>query len=270
MNLFSSRLVLRPRLLTEVLDLAAPFALACGRPLAFTALLVLGPLGALAAGLRLGLGWSWLALWAVMIPLGVLAQGAFTIVLGEAMFNPPEAVRVGSLLRRYLGRLPLLVALHLTRLGALLACLTVVLPVVIEGPRWLFVGEAALLEQAGLGQAVARSRALTRDRLGFSLVLAVALLALPAVTMMLAEQIGNSVLGAVMQLGQPLGVLADDGGSGLAVAGMLLGLPLAASARFLGYIDLRTRREGWDIQLRFTAWQQRAAEHAAERAQGAA
>jgi hypothetical protein len=26
-----------------------------------------------------------------------------------------------------------------------------------------------------------------------------------------------------------------------------------ASASFLGYIDMRTRKEGWDIQLRFVA-----------------
>ena len=41
------------------------------------------------------------------------------------------------------------------------------------------------------------------------------------------------------------------GGSGFAVAGALLAVPVAAAARFLGYIDLRTRKEGWDIQLRF-------------------
>ena len=35
--------------------------------------------------------------------------------------------------------------------------------------------------------------------------------------------------------------------------GALLCIPVAAAMRFLYYIDLRTRKEGWDIQLRFVA-----------------
>ena len=46
---------------------------------------------------------------------------------------------------------------------------------------------------------------------------------------------------------------SSDGGSGFAVLGALLAVPMAAAMRFLGYIDLRTRKEGWDIQLRFVA-----------------
>jgi hypothetical protein len=47
--------------------------------------------------------------------------------------------------------------------------------------------------------------------------------------------------------------LWSDGGSAYAVAGALLSAPFVASASFLGYIDLRTRKEGWDIQLRLAA-----------------
>ena len=57
----------------------------------------------------------------------------------------------------------------------------------------------------------------------------------------------------VLQLGHPTGSLWNDGGSGFAVLGALLAVPLGAAMRFLGYIDLRTRKEGWDIQLRFVA-----------------
>jgi hypothetical protein len=31
-----------------------------------------------------------------------------------------------------------------------------------------------------------------------------------------------------------------------------LAVPFLATARFLAYIDGRTRREAWDVQLRFT------------------
>ena len=63
----------------------------------------------------------------------------------------------------------------------------------------------------------------------------------------------NAVVGFVLQLGHPTGELFSDGGSGFAVLGALLAVPLAAAVRFLGYVDLRTRKEGWDIQLRFVA-----------------
>ena len=35
------------------------------------------------------------------------------------------------------------------------------------------------------------------------------------------------------------------------IAGLLLSAPLVATLRFLAYIDNRTRREGWDVQVRF-------------------
>ena len=40
---------------------------------------------------------------------------------------------------------------------------------------------------------------------------------------------------------------------GLDSAGALLSAPFVAAAGFLAYIDMRTRKEGWDIQLRFMA-----------------
>ena len=35
--------------------------------------------------------------------------------------------------------------------------------------------------------------------------------------------------------------------------GLHLSIPLVATTRFLAYIDNRTRRDGWDIQVRFLA-----------------
>ena len=65
--------------------------------------------------------------------------------------------------------------------------------------------------------------------------------------------------GERMQLGRPVGSLFDNGGSTYALLGYFLSVPYVASARFLGYVDSRTRREGWDIQVRFAALLQRAA-----------
>ena len=70
---------------------------------------------------------------------------------------------------------------------------------------------------------------------------------------MAADLLGNTLVDLVFEMGRPAGSLWSDGGSGYAVAGALLSSPFVASASFLGYIDQRTRKEGWDIQLRFMA-----------------
>ena len=57
MNLLAARIALRPRPLSDVLDLALPFCVANRRPLAVIALATLGPVAAFAAYLRLRAGW---------------------------------------------------------------------------------------------------------------------------------------------------------------------------------------------------------------------
>ena len=257
MNLFSARLVLRPRLLTEVLDLAAPFCVANAGLLGRLSLTTLLPIAAIAAGARLGLRWSWGEVWLLLIPLCVLAEAVFTLALGEALFRPPAEIRAAAVVGKFVRRLPLLVFMQMLRLVVVLGCASVLVPLPLEGPRWLFIGEALLLEESSARECIRRSRALARDRLGFCLGLSVALLVLPAAMVMLAELMGGAVVGFVFQLGQPLGAVGDDGGSAFAVLGLLLSAPLAACLRFLGYIDLRTRKEGWDIQLRFASWAER-------------
>jgi hypothetical protein len=113
--------------------------------------------------------------------------------------------------------------------------------------------EALLLENATLGKALERSRALARNRHFSCLGLWLATLTLPAFGAIAMDVIGNSVVDFVLQMGRPTGELFEHGGSGFAVLGALLCVPAAAAMRFLYYIDLRTRKEGWDIQLRFVA-----------------
>jgi hypothetical protein len=256
-NLFAARVVLRPRALTEVLDLSAPFCLHNARLIGRLSLGALVPLVALAAGLRLGLRWSWLAVWAALLPASWLVEGVFTVGLGEALFRDPAAVTGRAVAGRFLRAVPALVAVHAARLVVLGGGALLVLPLFFELPRWLFPVEAVLLENARAGAAVTRSRALGRRRTAFCLGLALALGALPVLAAMLADVLGRSLFEFVFQLGRPAGSLFDDGGSGFAVLGLLLSVPLSAAMRFLGYIDLRTRSEGWDIQLRFAAWAER-------------
>ena len=57
----------------------------------------------------------------------------------------------------------------------------------------------------------------------------------------------------VLQVGKPFGSLIDEGGSASSLLGLFLAVPYWATARFLLYVDLRTRRDGWDVQVRFMA-----------------
>ncbi len=256
MNLFSARVALRPRSLTEVLDLAVPLCAQNRRLLGKLSLLTLLPLAAAAALLRIGRGWVWLQLWALLLPAAFLLQGLFTVAFGEALFRPSEQIRTGAVLARFLRRLPAFVTGQLVRWLLLLLSASIIFPLILVAPGWLFVTEVLLLEASPLTAASRRSRALAAEQWGSSFGLWLATLTLPLLTAVLAELLGGMLVREVLQLGQPLGNLWHDGGSGFAVLGLLVGTPCAAAARFLGYINVRTRSEGWDIQLRFVSWSQ--------------
>lgn len=253
MNLLASRVVLRQRSLADILDLAIPFCLMNKRPLGALLVIVLGPIAALAAYLRISQQWQWANVWLMIGCLAFLFQAAFTVALGELLFQEPRNARVGVFVRRFLRRLPACLVAFVVR-GAVLAAsaILIVMPFFLAPPS-MFITEAVMLENATLGKALARSRALARNRLFGCLGLWLATLTLPALGAIALDVIGNTVIGWVLQLGNPAGDLFEHGGSGFAVAGALLCIPIAAAMRFLCYVDLRTRKEGWDIQLRFVA-----------------
>lgn len=253
MNLLAARVVLRPRTLADVLDLALPLCIANRRLLIALAAGALGPIAGLAAWLRLHHHWGWGPLWCLVLGIAFLVEGLFTVAFGELLFREPGEVRAGSVARAFAARLPSHLVVVIGRQLAVIASAMLVFAPFILAPSTIFVGEAQLLERSSPGTAWSRSRALARNRASFCLGLWLATLALPALGAFVGDQIGNAVLGFLLQLGRPTGDLFDGGGSGFAVAGALLAVPVAAAARFLGYIDLRTRKEGWDIQLRFTA-----------------
>jgi hypothetical protein len=253
-NLLAARVVLRQRSLADSLDIALPFCLANKRPLGVLALVILGPIAALLAYLRLARHWSWVAVWFLCAGVSLLVEGAFTVALGELLFKPPAEARVRTFVARFLRRFPAL--LFATLAWGLLVALTVF----IMAPTSLFVPEALLLEGAGFGRALARSRALARNRVGFCLGVWLAAALLPALGAASIDLLCNSVTSFVLQLGYPTGELFSDGGSGFAVFGALLAVPVVAAVRFLGYVDLRTRKEGWDIQLRFVALAEQSAQ----------
>ena len=130
----------------------------------------------------------------------------------------------------------------------------VVATLLILARNTIFIPEAMLLEGASFGKALARSRALARNRGGVCFAIWLVRLFLPAFgAIALDLLLQRGVSATCCSSGTPPERCATDGGSGFAVLGALLAVPLGAAMRFLGYIDLRTRKEGWDIQLRFVA-----------------
>jgi hypothetical protein len=140
----------------------------------------------------------------------------------------------------------------LLALGAVAGFL--VFPLFWVWTRVAFVHEASLLEQAAAGESLKRAARFVAARGASTLGLVFCLVLSHAGFIAIAELLGNTaVVEFVLQLGQPLGSLADDGGSAFALAGFFLSIPYVATARFLAYIDQRTRLDGWDIQLRCMA-----------------
>jgi hypothetical protein len=253
MNLKSARVVLRIRRATDILDLAAPFCLGGWRVLLpLTALFGL-PAFALCLGARELLAWSWPSVWLLAVALGGVCHAPFTVTCGELLFHHPRDVRLRSILAQLIRRLPAYLATYvISRLIQIVAGLTIML-LPFSTSLLLVVHEAALLEGAGPFSAIGRSRQAVRGQGLSALGIAVALAVLPIAGVLAAEVTGNALVATVLQLGEPFGTLWERGGTPYALAGFFLTIPLSAAARFLKYIDLRTRKEGWDIQLRFMA-----------------
>jgi hypothetical protein len=248
-NLTRTNVVLRPRAIGEVLDLACMVCVSgtLALYLKLAALLLL-PVYAGCLALRYALDWPWLAVWAVAIVYTTIIQGAFTVAAGRYLFAETLTLReVLSTFRRRLGAY--LGALFISRLY--LAVTIFVLPLVWM--RLLFVHEASLLEMAGANTAVKRSsRFVYGDGArAFQMLLVLVLAQLGFVVV--AELLGDGIVDTVLQLGQPFEVLWKNGGSAYALLGFFASIPFFATARFLLYIDRRTRIDGWDIQLRFMA-----------------
>jgi hypothetical protein len=259
MNWLAARVRLRVRTFFEVLDLGFIFVSANHRTYLRLAAWLLLPAFALCAGAQ-ALHLPWPLLWLLAITLGKVVEGAFIVAAGQLLFSenvPPKAVMAafGQRFFPYLGA---------SLQSALLLAVTglVVLPLPFMAAMMLFNGEFCLLERASPNEGRARGARLTKGYSGRAFALAAAIAAGRLGFVLVAELLGQGLVATVLQLGRPIGELFEDGGSSYALAGYFAAIPWLAAIRFIGYIDLRTRQEGWDIQLRFSALLQHAAEAA--------
>lgn len=258
MQIDAARVVLRPRSLSEILDLALRF---CSEPAAKLyvklGLMTLLPAWLLTLAARWALGWEWLAVWALALALVTPIQGVFTVAVGQMMFA--EEIRVRAVMKQFLRRFPAYFgALLISRLAIALGCLGffLVIPPLWMWGRTTYVHEACLLEQAGPTDAMQRAaRMIAGNILGSTGLLLLLSLAAFGFVCVSEALLNYGLLKFVLQVGMPFDAIIEDGGSAAGLFGLFLVVPYWATARFLAYIDLRTRRDGWDIQLRFMAMQ---------------
>jgi hypothetical protein len=264
-NLDAARIVLRPRSISELFDLglrvmSGPAAKLFSKLGALTLVPALG----LCVAARYALAWPWVWVWMLALALVTPLQGLFTIAISRLMFA--DEVTVGEVLRQYLRRLPAyLGALLVTRV--LIALMSTAFFLIVP-PFWMwgrsaYVHEACLLEQAGPIDAVRRAgRMVSGQVTGTIGLLLLTSLATLAFVLIGESLLNDGLLKFVLQLGRPLGALFEAGGSVPALIGLMFAVPYWATVRFLAYIDTRTRRDGWDVQLRFMAIASRAAQAA--------
>ncbi len=259
MNVEKANVEIRKRGLLEVTDLAFRCVFGLGGMLYLKLFVVYAlpcVLALWAAQRWLEIGWLSIWCWAAVLASGV--QGIFTVAAGRLMFE--REVTFGAVTRQFFSRLGGYIgALIISRLlMALSGLIIIALPIVWV--RMAHVHEASLLEGARAGAAVKRSSRFSENYTGATFAMLL-VLGIATLTIVLGcELIGQALLQDVFQLGMPLGDLFEDGGSLFALLGFFLSLVFCATTRFLSYIDSRTRRDGWDIQVRFMAIRARAEE----------
>lgn len=251
MNLEGARVVLRTRTPSEIFDLAVRFCASIGLSLYLKlAAIVLLPCAIATGALHFYVSeGDWYITWTFAGLLAAFAQSVFTVAASRLLFEAKP--RVGAILLHALRRLPALFGALLLH-GILLGVGMFVLVGSFFVWIWhAFLYEAVLLEQQGPVDALRRAGALMKRKFGTGLVVCTGSTVIVALFIVCSEALGQGLLSFVLQLGTPFGDLREDGGTPFAVLGCFASLPLVATARFLSYIDGRTRQDGWDIQLRF-------------------
>ena len=250
----SQQVVLRPRSLLEIGDLASRFVQAHIR--AFAWILPLCLLPALAAAALSQSGASSELCWAMVIGLGPVTTAAATALCAELMLHPQASARVVA--KRWLQALPRLLWARLLDLG--LKGLTLGFAF-----RWtVFLPEVVLLEHGNFSAATRRTGSLLDVVNGRWFGFALMCLISQGVGVW-AGEVAWQALRWMFALSRDSSSLFTDGVSWPALLGLGFAQTYLAAVRFLVYIDCRTRREGWDLAVQMTGLVETARRQAANR-----
>lgn len=250
----TSRVALRDRPFVDVLDLSFRFLRDAFGPLAKLSLIVLPLPFAATVALGYAAGWAWAWCFALLASFFVAAP--FTVLVGQFVFERDPSVRVA--VRGGIRAIPRLFVVSMV-LGIAVGAglMFFVFPAFWIASITAFVLEALLLERSTMLGAFERSFRLAARAPGEATLVRIAGALLLFFAPIVTDQIGHIVLANVFQVSGPA-ALFDAGGSWLPVLGFWLAVPYAAVLRFLVYINVRTRTEGWDIQTAFATLTSRA------------
>jgi len=253
LNLGDSAIVLRLRSLPEIFDLAFRliFSIASGL-YARLSLFTLLPLYIACMVMRYAANVSWGKVWLFALLVEPLLEAVFTVAVSQVIFTP--TLRPRTILALFAKRAGAFLGSLFVRLfGLFIGLITLLTLMPFVGVRLLLLDEACLLEGLSGGGAYERAYRLVAMRTGDAFWMLLLMLGARFAFVFVAEVLFDGLVSDLLQLGRPFGYFFSDGGSPAALFGFLLSAPYVATARFLFYIDTRTRADGWDIQLRFSA-----------------
>jgi hypothetical protein len=269
---FEPRIVLRPRSLDETFDLALAYLRLCARDFFKVFLIFSAGAAIVVVGTSYALDLDWGQRCAVALVVVAIMERMVTVYAGRHLFQNQAQKRAAlwAVLKRFplvsiwagVATAPLLLMLADVDEEGFLAfgifCLTF-WPFVLASH--IYLGEAAFLEQLTTGRAMTRARVLVTYRFGRALGLVVAQTMVRGLFMLSVAFGVTFLIEFVLQFqGVPDSVQYWAG-----IFGYILSGPYLALVRLFDYVDARTRREGWDIQVRFNAIAQKAKEERASR-----
>jgi hypothetical protein len=246
-NVHMCRIVLRPRGPLEVFDLTFALLRVHAAVIARLTAVVVGPLALVCAiGAPLTGGHpAWLLAPVLAAPLiGV----PFTLLAGRLLFADRWTVR---LVFRELFSRPgatasvLAWSLVLEALGWLFCGVGLL----VTRPLGAFLAESALLERTPLSRLVTRSFRLALLHPSGALAVVGAWFVVTAWGMVAGEAIGDGLVNVLLQLGRPFGTAWEGRVTPYVLVGGLLVQPIFSVYRVLQFVDLRTRLDGWDLQI---------------------
>ncbi len=264
MNVLSAKIALRDRSLLDVLDLALRFTVANGRAFAVMSGVVTVP--CFLASWFVAEKAGWVLGWLSALVLVTFAEAPYVALASRLVFD--ERVRAREAIVVALRSIPRLVGLRALQLVSVLAGMMFFLvPGVALAAFFFFGTEVIVLEQSPVTGSVSRMQRLQSGYFGDVLMAMLALWALYAIAIVLGDATGHAILEQLLQI--RVRPSEDEIGGPIALFAAWMAVPLLTTARFFVYLNLRTRREGWDIQTRFAAIAARArAEAEAEGAGG--
>jgi hypothetical protein len=249
MDVMNARVALRERSVLEVLDLLLLFVTTHRRAYAKVALVALVPSFAITwlASEAIGPGWGW----ALAIVLATGAELPFTALASRLVFD--EKARARDAIKQALRVAPLAVFTEMfSFVGVGVGTVIFVIPGLWAAATTLYLPEAIVLEGATMGAAFTRSSRLSHSSFGEAAAGSLIRIAMPIAGAILADVAGRAIIGDLFEFPPPASLFAQ-GTSTLALFGFWLAAPFVATARFLLYINCRTRTEGWDVQTKFAA-----------------